>query len=220
MRTSSLPRGGKRVLSLLMAVVLAIGLMPLPAYALSETLQAGSGLPLSVQDDDAGDETGTDPTDLWNGSNWSYSIFTYINRVQAEGVGVKEVAWDGDTCNVTLVPSTKKEQVFNLNITLDGASRNAGVKINGSNVANNNNVVHTMELADGQASVSLIGVETQYLFFFILYVQKSAFDSCVISKGIVKENNRYGCVIGFLFIFSKLFYIGGYFFAIPDTDSS
>ncbi|MBQ9067681.1 MAG: carboxypeptidase regulatory-like domain-containing protein, partial [Eggerthellaceae bacterium] len=117
-------------------------------------LSAGAALAPSAFADDEG----TDPTDLWSGTGWigQNAIYCQIDRVQAAGVSVESVTWaDNTTCDVVLVPSTKKESSFTLNITRSGSS--GGIKINGTNNTKTGKVTieQPMELNNGQATITL-----------------------------------------------------------------
>nr|MCR4712676.1 hypothetical protein [Clostridia bacterium] len=101
---------------------------------------------------------GTDPTTFWNdsvdGNGWyAWSTgWNYVKTVSASGVSVKEYSWEGNTCQIVLVPTTYKDAAFTFAST--SYARQGGIKIDGQQIAGSASTTQ-IELVDGTASITV-----------------------------------------------------------------
>lgn len=106
----------------------------------------------------APEDPGTDPCYYWDeakdGNGWyAWSAgWMYVKKVYSEGVGVKSFTWDGTTCNIILVPTTKKDAQFTFKT--ENYARSGNIYIDGSNAGTSSSTT-AVELVDGYKSITV-----------------------------------------------------------------
>ena len=163
---------------------------------------------------------GSDPTLFWDytvdGNGWyAWSTsWNYVQTVSATGVSVESYEWDGNTCNIILVPSTYKDASFTINTT--SYARTGGIRVNGTDAGTSSSSTQ-LELTDGVASITIqpyagsrVGTTKTFSFsirgggvdseYYISFVNGEGYEIAA-AEGYtqpVGSNGTYGVVVNIL----------------------